>query len=320
MVTQDLIDNISRRFRQGQTREEIKQALVDEGWEDVDVDEAISHIQKTALSQLPFVSAYTDFMSKLDDKTAHLSMPAVLGVCGVFAVIVLVIAFILYNVLDPFNIKSAERDTQRLAELKQMQTALQKYFGDKDTYPTSLDQLAPSYLSSVPQDPKSKRAYDYVPLDNQNNYELCVMFETHPVECISATPSNIIPTVLPDDMTDDTTVASIITGMVFLDSNADGKYDIDAQETPYPNAAIKIVDSSSKTVCEVTTDSTGTFLCNLAKDGTYQVTLEEPTGYRATPRNTKAVVMPDPSDPGKKSAVVSFGIVPLVSPATQNGL
>ena len=150
MVTQELIDNISHRFRQGQTREEIKQALVDEGWEDVDIDEAIRHIQKTALSQLPLVAAYTEFIHKWDKKTATLSTPAVLGVCAVFALLVFLLAIFLYNTADPFNDRSLKRDETRQTNLKELQSSLQKYFREKNVYPDNLGQLAPAYLSTLP--------------------------------------------------------------------------------------------------------------------------------------------------------------------------
>jgi hypothetical protein len=320
MVTQELIDNIARRFRQGQTKEEIKQSLVEEGWEDIDVDEAISHIQKTALSQLPFIAAYTKFMTELDAKTANLSMPMVLAVCGFFAIIVLLVAVALYNLLDPFNVRPAERDTQRQQALTKLQTAVQKYYKDKHMYPSSLEQLAPTYIQPVPKDPKTGKDYSYKTLDKQMNYDLCITFEVQAEQCVSSATSSSIPVVRPNDMGTDTnsSVASTITGLVFLDGNANGKKDGKDAETAFVDAPITISDMSSKPVCQVRTDTTGTFLCNLATDGTYQVMLEAPVGFRVTTPNPQIVTFPDPTDPSRKSAGVSFGVAPTNSSAQQS--
>lgn len=317
MVTQDLIDNISRRFKQGQTREEIKQALIDEGWEDVDVDEAIRHIQKTALSQLPLVSAYTNFMAKWDEKSAHLSMPAVLAICGVFAIIVLIIAFVLYNMLDPFNSQAGERDVQRQAALVELQKGIKAYASDKRRYPKSLDELS-AYMKEIPRDPKTNGNYDYSLMDNQRDFELCVIFETQPVQCISSSTDSAIPTVLP---TEEATVlnplAPTVTGLVFLDVDGNGKRDAVDVETPFADMTVVIKDAGSKTACEARTDTTGTFLCNLKTDGTYQVTLEAPSGYRVTPSAAQTITLPNKDNPEIKSAFVSFGLAPVASTAIQ---
>lgn len=319
MVTQELIDNISRRFRQGQTKEEIKQALVDEGWEDIDVDEAIRHIQKAALAQIPIIAKYMDFMANLDKKTAELSPPMVLAVCGVSAIIVLIVAVILYNVIDPFNAKAGIRDTQREQALTQLQAGIQKFFDDKQKYPAQLSELSPKYIDSVPKDPKSNGDYAYTPLDSQLNYELCITFETQAAQCVSSTTSSVIPTVLPSGVMEELNgdVASTITGEVFFDGNGDGKKD--TGEAAFLDAPVTITDANQKVICDVKTDRTGTYFCNLPKDGVYQVTLASPVGYRLTSKNPQTVRFPDLNDPSKKNASVMFGVAPSTSAAQQIG-
>ena len=79
MVNEELVANIRSRFQQGERRTEIRQALMEEGWEEIDIDNAISHIQNEALKQLPGLSHFFQFLDHLDNKTAH-SSPKVIAV------------------------------------------------------------------------------------------------------------------------------------------------------------------------------------------------------------------------------------------------
>ncbi|MBV9159089.1 MAG: prepilin-type N-terminal cleavage/methylation domain-containing protein [Candidatus Kaiserbacteria bacterium] len=62
------------------------------------------------------------------------------------------------------------RDARRLSDMKSLQTALELYYNDNNQYPaattqanaaTALTALAPSYISSIPDDPLGG-AYHYV--------------------------------------------------------------------------------------------------------------------------------------------------------------
>lgn len=47
------------------------------------------------------------------------------------------------------------RDSRREADMKAIQNAYEQYYADQNsTYPSSLAQLSPTYLPTVPQDPK----------------------------------------------------------------------------------------------------------------------------------------------------------------------
>ncbi|MBI4066669.1 hypothetical protein HY411_03045 [Candidatus Gottesmanbacteria bacterium] len=47
------------------------------------------------------------------------------------------------------------RDSRRVADMKAIQNAFEQYYADQSsTYPTSISQLSPTYLPTVPQDPK----------------------------------------------------------------------------------------------------------------------------------------------------------------------
>src|SRR6266576_439831 len=101
MVTQELIENITRRLSQGQKREDIKEALMATGWEDIDIDEAFSTIQKEALKQIPMIAWWINFMAVLDKKTANLPIYMTMVIMGCSALVVILVAYGLYLILDP---------------------------------------------------------------------------------------------------------------------------------------------------------------------------------------------------------------------------
>ena len=68
------------------------------------------------------------------------------------------------------NARKKARDARRLGDLKQLQAALELYYSDNTAYPesttqasvvTALDDLAPAYIASVPNDPLGG-SYNYV--------------------------------------------------------------------------------------------------------------------------------------------------------------
>ena len=58
--------------------------------------------------------------------------------------------------------RTASRDTKRIADLKELKTALQLYFESNDNqYPASLSDLPPTYISIEPKDPNTGLSYFY---------------------------------------------------------------------------------------------------------------------------------------------------------------
>lgn len=58
--------------------------------------------------------------------------------------------------------RTASRDTKRIADLKELKTALQLYFESSDNqYPASLSDLPPTYISIEPKDPNTGLSYFY---------------------------------------------------------------------------------------------------------------------------------------------------------------
>lgn len=55
------------------------------------------------------------------------------------------------------------RDARRIADLKQLQVALELFYSEQSTpaYPAALSSLTPTYIAAVPTDPKTGSAYTF---------------------------------------------------------------------------------------------------------------------------------------------------------------
>lgn len=70
------------------------------------------------------------------------------------------------------------RNARRIADMKQMQTALELYYNDNNAYPAATASLAPSYIAALPTDPGSgSAAYTYVKAASGNYYCLGAAIE-----------------------------------------------------------------------------------------------------------------------------------------------
>ena len=69
------------------------------------------------------------------------------------------------------------RDQKREQDLAALSEALQKYQAAKKSYPNSLQQLVPDYLSSLPTDPLSPK-YSYRYVKTPTGYRLTAFLET----------------------------------------------------------------------------------------------------------------------------------------------
>lgn len=197
MVTQELLDNIIERYRQGQKTSQIKESLLAEGWEDIDIDQAISQLQTAALQQIPLVATFAKFFSQLDERTSRLPPHMVAVVLCFCALLLFAVGGIFYWFLDPLGVRSGERDKQREKEIIQIRESLDTYFTANKAYPESLTQLVPAYLTVLPLDPETGKSYNYIPAKNIDNYQLCVSFETKAPVCISPVAANTLPIVVP---------------------------------------------------------------------------------------------------------------------------
>ncbi len=76
--------------------------------------------------------------------------------------------------------RAKSRDARRVADIKQIQTALELYYNDKGQYPASSSDLVPSYMGQVPTNPTptndgpcaANLAYAYSSQDANRSYTL----------------------------------------------------------------------------------------------------------------------------------------------------
>lgn len=86
-----------------------------------------------------------------------------------FTLVELVVVIAIIGILSGIIIagldgaRKSGRDAKRVADIKNIQVALQLYYGDQSIprYPLSLSQLVPLYLSSLPVDPSTNSNYLY---------------------------------------------------------------------------------------------------------------------------------------------------------------
>jgi len=103
----------------------------------------------------------------------------IMVVVGIIAILVLVVIF---NVA---NTKTKSRDTLRIADVKQIQQALQSYFSSCYAYPDTLSSLVSdcngkAILNSLPKDPETKADYTYFKNTSPLKFHICTTLESSP--------------------------------------------------------------------------------------------------------------------------------------------
>ncbi len=99
-------------------------------------------------------------------------------------VVIAIIGLLSSVVLASLNTaRTKSRDARRLADLKQIQVALELYYSSQSTpgYPAALSSLAPTYIPALPTDPSSGSNYAYT-VNSGNSYY-----------CIGATLESTVP-------------------------------------------------------------------------------------------------------------------------------
>ena len=117
---------------------------------------------------------------KIFNKSKGFTLVEIVVVIGIMAVLTGVVLTSLSGA------KSQNRDQQRVADVSNIQLALEMFFSHYRYYPTSLNALVPTYLPSVPKGPSSGEVYSYVPLVGIDaastkcaQYHLWTTLETH---------------------------------------------------------------------------------------------------------------------------------------------
>lgn len=89
------------------------------------------------------------------------------------------------------------RDHKRADDLRLISDLLSDYENSHHSYPVSLKELTQSNNTVLPLDPLSKASYQYFPIFSNSNYNLCAVFETKNILCISPGNQTGINNLLP---------------------------------------------------------------------------------------------------------------------------
>lgn len=101
-------------------------------------------------------------------------------------VVIAIIGILSSVVLASLNdARQKSRDAKRVADVKQLQLALELYFDASSTYPTALSHLAPDYIAVVPSDPLSGSHF-YNQLTSGTDYHLGANLEASGHTALSA--------------------------------------------------------------------------------------------------------------------------------------
>ena len=93
-------------------------------------------------------------------------------------VVIAIIGILSSIVLASLNTaRQKSRDARRVADIKQIQLAMQLYYDASSTYPTLLSELAPTYIATIPKDPVGQVAYGYDRLSSGASYAVCANLE-----------------------------------------------------------------------------------------------------------------------------------------------
>lgn len=189
MVNEELEAIVRAKFQEGLKRSEIRVALLEEGYDEIEVDKTLVHVQHDAIKQLPGIAHMYQFIEDMERKTDHASPKVVATVLiGCFSVLLGLFGG-LYYWLDPLGIQTLDRDKQRETDVIKIRSAVDAYYIAKNSYPAKLEELLPEYLQAVPLDPKSGSTYKYRLINGNTGYELCVTFETIPAQCLNPVTS-----------------------------------------------------------------------------------------------------------------------------------
>lgn len=110
--------------------------------------------------------------------TQHLKAKKGFTLVELMIVITVIAILATIGVISFTRVQAQTRDTKRKADMRAVSTALQAYFTEKQTYPTQLSDLVPTYVPTLPVDPQNGSQYVYDNNATTNLYGLCVVMET----------------------------------------------------------------------------------------------------------------------------------------------
>lgn len=196
MANDELESIIREKFKNGERRSEIKEDLLEAGYYEDEIEDTITQIQHDAIKQLPILSSFYQLLEHFEKKSNLTTTRMTVVVMAICVGVLLLLAVSLYFIFDPLGTRSTARDAARASDLAKIQTSLGYYYQQYHKYPSSLNELTPTFLTVMPHDPQSGAPYSYKALDGNTNYQLCTLFELQSQQCVNALPaSSSIPVV-----------------------------------------------------------------------------------------------------------------------------
>jgi prepilin-type N-terminal cleavage/methylation domain-containing protein len=88
-----------------------------------------------------------------------------------------VMSVIIYSSFGESRAKS--RDQKRISDISTIQLSLEQYFQKNGVYPLTLDELSPTYISSIPTDPTTNIKYsgNYFPMTKNSGSSYCISYQ-----------------------------------------------------------------------------------------------------------------------------------------------
>jgi prepilin-type N-terminal cleavage/methylation domain-containing protein len=122
-----------------------------------------------------------------------IELMVVLAVIGLLSAIIIVILT---------SARTDSRDAKRVADLKEVTTALQLYYDTHNTYPTVLSDLVPTYIVIEPKDPVGQQSYYYDVLGGGSGYHLGANLENPAHRALGADRDTVTDTINGSDASD----------------------------------------------------------------------------------------------------------------------
>jgi prepilin-type N-terminal cleavage/methylation domain-containing protein len=122
-----------------------------------------------------------------------IELMVVIAVIGLLSSIIVVILT---------SARTDSRDTKRVADLKEITTALQLYYDTYNTYPSALSELVPTYIVIEPTDPVGQAPYYYDVLSGGAGYHLGANLEDATHQALNADKDTVSDTINGSDASD----------------------------------------------------------------------------------------------------------------------
>lgn len=117
------------------------------------------------------------------------------GILGAIIFPGFIILSIIFAAINPTGQLTKGRDAARLSSMKTTKVALSRYYNDHQTFPQTLSQLVPTYLSTLPKDPSTHTQLQYQRRTNGQDFLLCTQFETKSYPSCIDSQTNFPPAV-----------------------------------------------------------------------------------------------------------------------------